>query len=241
MAARAHKMADAPREHIFCPRCAKAYRIDADSLGAEGRQVRCKTCDTIWFEPPKGPQSAARVLSPHFASKLKLYLNHLPPLVRQSSAKTTHAIKSFLMREGPAGGAVGHANGIRVQLPHFKNAEFLWDAAAKMQNPDFPGEDVDLIFVAESENQCEIDKIIEDANKLPIVRADARLMFFRAHDAVQLEYTFGRLRELFQRHRKTEIGDVYVMAGLDLATLAYAVRKLTIGRDRSNIDPWEEF
>jgi len=31
------------------------------------------------------------------------------------------------------------------------------------------------------------------------------------------------------------------MAGLDLATLAYAVRKLTIGRDRSNIDPWEEF
>ena len=49
------------------------------------------------------------------------------------------------------------------------------------------------------------------------------------------------LRDLFQRHRKTEIGDVYVMAGLDLETLAYAVRKLTIRRERSNVDAWETF
>ena len=89
MAARAQKVAEAPREHIFCPRCAKAYRIDADSLGAEGRQVRCKTCEIIWFEPPKGEHSAARVISPHFASKLKLYLNYLPEHVRQNSARTT--------------------------------------------------------------------------------------------------------------------------------------------------------
>jgi hypothetical protein len=110
----------------------------------------------------------------------------------------------------------------------------------KTPSREFPGEDLDLIFVAESENQVEIDKIIEDANKLPIARADARFMFFRARDGEQLEYVFGRLRDLFERHRKTEHGDVYVMAGLNLATLSYAVRKLTIRRDRSNVSPWEE-
>src|SRR5579862_2433005 len=110
MAAVARRKVEAPGEHIVCPRCAKAYRIDAGSLGADGRQVRCKPCEIVWFEPPKGEASAARVLSPHFASKLKLYLNHLPRHVRESSTKTTHAIKSFLMREGPTGDAVGHAN-----------------------------------------------------------------------------------------------------------------------------------
>ena len=240
MAAVAQKMAD-PRGHVFCPRCTKAYRIDAGSLGAAGRQVRCASCDIAWFEPPKSARSRTRVLSPYFAAKLKLYLNHLPEHVRENGGKMTHAIKSFLMREGPAGAAVGYANGIRVQLPHFKNVEFLWDAAAKTPSPQFPGEDVDLIFVAESENQTEIDKIIEDANKLPIVRADARFMFFRAHNSPQLEYTFERLRDLFQRHRKSELGDIYILAGLDLASLQYAVRKLTIRRDRSNVAPWEEF
>jgi predicted Zn finger-like uncharacterized protein len=240
MAALAPRKAEAPGDSIFCPRCAKAYRVETGSLGAEGRQVRCTPCKSVWFEPPKDGTSAARVLSRHFASKLKLYLNYLPQPVRQNSAKTTHAIKSFLMREGPDGGAIGQANGIRIQLPHFKNSEFLWDAAVKTPSQEFPGEDLDLIFVAESENQVEIDKIIEDANKLPIVRADARFMFFRARDGEQLEYVFGRLRELFERHRKTEHGDVYVMAGLNLATLSYAVRKLTIRRDRSNVSPWEE-
>jgi predicted Zn finger-like uncharacterized protein len=240
MAASAQRKADSPHEQIYCPRCTKAYRIEAGSLGADGRQVRCTPCKIIWFEPPKGAESAARVLSPHFATKLKLYLNYLPEHVKQNSGKTTHAIKSFLMREGPAGGAVGHANGLRIQLPHFKNAEFLWDAAAKTPSPQFPGEDIDLIFVAESENQIEIDKIIEDANKLPIVRADARLMFFRARDKEQLEYTFGRLRDLFERHKKTELGDIYLLAGQDMQAMSYSVRKLTVRRDRSNIDAWDE-
>jgi predicted Zn finger-like uncharacterized protein len=241
MAALAQRKADAARGQIFCPSCTRAYRIESGSIGPEGRQVRCTPCDLTWFEPPKGGRSKARVLSPYFAAKLKLYLDCLPEHVRENGGKMTHAIKSFLMREGPTGGSIGYANGIRVQLPHFKNAEFMWDAAAKTPSPQFPGEDLDLIFVAESENQIEIDKIIEDANKLPIVRADARFMFFRAHDPRQLEYTFDRLRELFQRHKKSEMGDVYILAGLDMASLAYAVRKLTIRRDRSNVSEWEAF
>jgi len=98
----------------------------------------------------------------------------------------------------------------------------------------YPGEDHDLTFVAESENQIDINKIIEDANKLPIVRADVRLMFFRANDPGQCGQFFDRLHDLFTRHRKTLTGDIYVMAGMDMHTLTYAVRKLTIGRHGSN-------
>jgi hypothetical protein len=31
------------------------------------------------------------------------------------------------------------------------------------------------------------------------------------------------------------------MAGMDMQTLAYAVRKLTLQRAGSNMNPWEEF
>src|SRR5262249_50261934 len=150
------------------------------------------------------------VLQPDFPRKLKRYLNGLPNQIKQHSAKSTHATKTFLMREGLGGDAVGYANGIRVQLQKFKNVEFLWDAVAKIPSPSHPDEDYDLAFVAESENQVQIEKILEDANKLPIVRADARLMFFRATDAEQREYFFERLQGLFERHRKSEPGDVYI-------------------------------
>jgi hypothetical protein len=51
---------------------------------------------------------------------------------------------------------------------------------------------------------------------------------------------FDRLHDLFKRHRKSEAGDVYIVAGVDMQTLAYAVRKLTLQRAGSNINPWEQ-
>lgn len=181
------------------------------------------------------------MLGPHFARRLTRYLNGLPDNVKRSSAKSTHAIKTFLMREGVGNGAVGYANGIKVDLQRFKNVEFLWDAVAKSESPSHPGEDYDLTFVAESENQVQIEKILEDANKLPIVRADARMMFFRANDPAQRNYFFERLRGLFERHRKSELGDVYILAGMEMQGLSYQVRKLTIRREGSNESAWEEF
>ena len=208
--------------------------------------MRCKSCDSVWFEPPIGNSERIEngdnpVLSPHFPSGMKDHLNSLPEKVKRSSPKSTHAIKSFLMRQALGNGAVGYANGIKVNLKNVRPAEFLWDAAAKVPSESYPGEDCDLTFVAESENQVDINKVIEDANKLPIARADVRLMFFRANDAAQCGQFFERLRELFERHRKTQPGDVYIIAGLDMQTLSYAVRKLTIGREGSNESPWEEF
>ncbi len=34
---------------IICPSCTTAYQIDVSSLGANGRQVRCARCRTVWL------------------------------------------------------------------------------------------------------------------------------------------------------------------------------------------------
>lgn len=231
------------REQIACPDCGKSYQIEAGWLGASGRSVRCQSCGSRWFEPPveQAPNGDNPVLGPEFPGRLKKYLQALPDAVKNSSPKSTHAIKTFLMRYGVGNGAVGFSNGIKVNLPNVKTTEFLWDAVGKVLNRTYPGEDYDLTFAAESENQPDINKIIEDANKLPIVRADARLMFFRANDQAQCVQFFDRLHDLFRRHRKSEAGDIYILAGMDMHTLTYMVRKLTLQRPGSNVSPWEEF
>ncbi len=38
---------------ITCPQCATTYRIPPDSLGAEGREVRCRQCAHVWHQYPE--------------------------------------------------------------------------------------------------------------------------------------------------------------------------------------------
>lgn len=39
---------------LTCPSCQKRYTVDADSLGKEGRAVKCNSCDHTWVQlPPK--------------------------------------------------------------------------------------------------------------------------------------------------------------------------------------------
>jgi hypothetical protein len=66
-------------------------------------------------------------------------------------------------------------------------------------------------------------------------------MFFRANDQPQCAQFFDRLHDFFRRHRKSEIGDIYILAGMDMHTLNYAVRKLTIQREGTNVSPWQDF
>ena len=231
------------REPIICPNCGKTYQVESASLGRIGRFVRCDgQCKERWWDFSAIREDGSNpVLDGDFPRKLKLYLNHLPADVKHQSPKSTHAIKSFLIRHGLARDAVGHANGIKVNLTKHRNTEFLWDAVSKVESTINPDDDLDLLFVAESENQPHIDKILEDANKLPIARADVRLMFFRANDPQTLETYFERLLGLFHRHRKTQVDDVYILAGMDMQSLAYRVRKLTMRRPGSNVSPWQEY
>jgi len=181
------------------------------------------------------------ILDPAFSHNLKSYLNSLDPNVKKNSKKTTHAIKSFLMEKGLNEETIGWANQIRARIKNFKNREFLFDAAGCVHNANFPSECIDLTFIAESENDPRIEKILFDANKLPIVRTDVRLMFFKANDRDELEHHYDRLYQLFKNHRRSELGDIYIISGQNKNTGQYYVRKLTIKQEKANSAEWEEF
>lgn len=38
---------------IVCPSCASRYELDGAKLGAEGRKVRCASCQTLWHVAPE--------------------------------------------------------------------------------------------------------------------------------------------------------------------------------------------
>ena len=42
---------------LVCPNCAAQYEVDASLLPAEGTEVQCSACGTVWFQP--GADSAA--------------------------------------------------------------------------------------------------------------------------------------------------------------------------------------
>jgi hypothetical protein len=181
------------------------------------------------------------MLGPEFPRKLKSHLNVLPESVKRESGRTTQAIRSFLVTEGVGQRVIGSANGFKADLPHLSNVEILRDAPSKKPSVAYPAENLDLTLVAESENQIDIERALKDAVNLPLARADVRLMFFRATGLERLNFAFEKLRHVFERHKNTQVGDIYILAGMESRTLLYFVRKLTIRSQFSNATPWEEF
>lgn len=180
------------------------------------------------------------VLDPQFANRLSRHLNALPPDVLKKGKKATHRIKSFLVEHGVSEEAQGWANQIKMSLRRHVNREFLYDVSGRVQHPDHPMEHNDLTFVAESENRPEWRFILEDAEKLPIVRTDVRLFFFRASDQESLDHFFKEVMRVFREHKRTEVGDRYIICGLDMSCWKYRVRTLTIRDRKANAADWEE-
>jgi predicted Zn finger-like uncharacterized protein len=232
---------------ISCPdpACGKACVTTRESLGPSGRQVRCPFCKTVWFQSPIALVAEAHranpMLSPEFPRKLKSHLNGLPESVKRESERTTHAIRSFLMTEGVGQRVIGSANRFKADLPRLSNVEILGDATSRKPSVAYPAENLDLTLVAEFENQIDIERALKDAVNLPFARADVRLMFFRATSLEKLNFAFEKLRHVFERHKNTQVGDIYILAGMESRTLLYFVRKLTIRSQFSNATPWEEF
>lgn len=36
---------------LTCPSCAATYDVPEEAIGVNGRKIRCRACDTSWFEP----------------------------------------------------------------------------------------------------------------------------------------------------------------------------------------------
>ncbi|WP_209313626.1 zinc-ribbon domain-containing protein [Jannaschia formosa] len=44
---------------LTCPNCSAQYDIPADMIPAEGREVQCSNCATVWFQPGSGEDADA--------------------------------------------------------------------------------------------------------------------------------------------------------------------------------------
>lgn len=60
---------------IVCPHCGTSYRVTAESLGENGRSVRCVSCMSVWFEAPHRMEQAAAA-----ETSLSEYAPIRPPL-----------------------------------------------------------------------------------------------------------------------------------------------------------------
>jgi predicted Zn finger-like uncharacterized protein len=49
---------------LTCPNCGATYEIPEDAIGANGRKIRCRACDTSWFEPASGGAVAPPPVAP---------------------------------------------------------------------------------------------------------------------------------------------------------------------------------
>jgi predicted Zn finger-like uncharacterized protein len=46
---------------LSCPNCGATYEVPESAIGPNGRKIRCRACDTSWFEPPIAAAPAAPV------------------------------------------------------------------------------------------------------------------------------------------------------------------------------------
>jgi predicted Zn finger-like uncharacterized protein len=50
---------------LICPNCGATYDVPENVIGPNGRKIRCRACDTSWFEPPRdGSASPVETVAP---------------------------------------------------------------------------------------------------------------------------------------------------------------------------------
>jgi predicted Zn finger-like uncharacterized protein len=47
---------------LSCPNCSATYDVPDHAIGPNGRKIRCRACDTSWFEPGRLPAASATPL-----------------------------------------------------------------------------------------------------------------------------------------------------------------------------------
>ncbi|HWI85719.1 MAG TPA: zinc-ribbon domain-containing protein [Sphingomonas sp.] len=57
---------------LSCPHCDATYEVPEAAIGANGRKIRCRACNTSWFEPGHGAVTAPSVPTPPPISPLPI-------------------------------------------------------------------------------------------------------------------------------------------------------------------------
>jgi predicted Zn finger-like uncharacterized protein len=47
---------------LSCPNCSAKYEVPETAIGPNGRKIRCRACDTSWFEPGRLPAASSTPL-----------------------------------------------------------------------------------------------------------------------------------------------------------------------------------
>jgi predicted Zn finger-like uncharacterized protein len=49
---------------LSCPNCGATYEVPENAIGPNGRKIRCRACDTSWFEPARDATPSPFELTP---------------------------------------------------------------------------------------------------------------------------------------------------------------------------------
>lgn len=75
---------------LTCPSCKAEYEIDAASIGASGRRVRCSNCSAEWFQPRQPASVAEAAAAVEHAAR-----NRPRPQARQEVIEPEEEIRSL--------------------------------------------------------------------------------------------------------------------------------------------------
>ena len=146
---------------IVCPSCATSYQIDAGSVGATGRMVRCARCRATWFAGPAQAESPVDAFVDSVIAEAEAEAEHGGPT--QAPATRASAADSF-------GGAAGDFRGAADE---FGGAADEFGASAD----DFRGEHERRAGPAAAQRFASVDAatqaVVEAAEATPVTVADS--------------------------------------------------------------------
>ena len=73
---------------LSCPKCGATYEVPENAIGPNGRKIRCRACDTSWFEPARTPAPAPLPIAPPPVSPIPApaFRPESPPVTAEPSA-----------------------------------------------------------------------------------------------------------------------------------------------------------
>lgn len=83
---------------LSCPNCGATYEIPDNAIGPEGRKIRCRACDTSWFEPGR---AAVPVPPPIPASVAPIAAAAAAPALATAVAPPEEVAEPRRRRRGP--------------------------------------------------------------------------------------------------------------------------------------------